>query len=201
MSLAPLPPIQIGGRPGAVGRGRAPTDPNRTPSARSGVPVTGRFYVQGQPAGSPASYTFINGALTPFSVAAHGYNRNAARTLAAEQLAQHPEWYDTLPAAALLESLSNAPTPTNPLDAAPDQSSRVLLARTLQDAEDPETSNAQSMTERVENALETLRYRQLERRQRELRTLIAEADRRADHEMLTTLTAEKLQIDRKLREQ
>ena len=56
------------------------------------------------------------------------------------------------------------------------------------------------MTERVQNALETLRYRQLERRQRELRVLIAEADRRADHTMLTTLTAEKLQIDRKLRE-
>jgi DNA primase len=126
-----------------------------------------------------------------------------ARTLAAEQLAQHPEWYDNLPAAALLESLANAPAPPNPLDAAPDQPSRILLARTLQDTEDPDTasSNAQSMTERVENALETLKYRQLERRQRELRALIAEADRRADHTMLTTLTAEKLQIDRKLREQ
>ena len=56
------------------------------------------------------------------------------------------------------------------------------------------------MTERVENALETLKYRQLERRHRELRTLIAEADRRGDHEMLTKLTTEKLQIDRKLRE-
>jgi DNA primase len=127
---------------------------------------------------------------------------DSARALAAEQLIQHPEWYESLPAAALLESLANAPAPPNPLDAAPDQPSRVLLARTLQDTEDPDTSNnAQSMTERVENALETLRYRQLERRQRELRSLIAEADRRADHAMLTTLTAEKLQIDRKLREQ
>ena len=124
-----------------------------------------------------------------------------ARMLAAEQLIQHPEWYDSLPAAAVLESLANAPAPPNPLDAAPDQPSRILLARTLQDAEDPETtSNNQSMTERVENALETLKYRQLERRQRELRTLIAEADRRGDHAMLTNLTAEKLQIDRKLRE-
>jgi outer membrane receptor protein involved in Fe transport len=59
-----------------------PSAPNRTPSARSGIPLTGRFYVQGQPPGSPASYTLVNGALTPFSVAAHGYNRNAARTLA-----------------------------------------------------------------------------------------------------------------------
>jgi DNA primase len=56
------------------------------------------------------------------------------------------------------------------------------------------------MTEQVENALHTLEHRQLERRQRELRNLIAEADRRGDQEMLRKLTAEKLQIDRKLRE-
>jgi DNA primase len=126
-----------------------------------------------------------------------------ARTLAASQLSQHPEWYDTLPSAALLEALSNAPAPPNPLDAAPDQQSRILLARALQHEDKPSTSsssNTQSMTEQVENALHTLAHRQLERRQRELRTLIAEADRRGDHEMLTRLTAEKLQIDRKLRE-
>ena len=53
--------------------------------------------------------------------------------------------------------------------------------------------------ERIDHALLTLEYRQLERRQRELRTLIAEADRRGDEEMLKKLTAEKLQVDRKLR--
>lgn len=127
-----------------------------------------------------------------------------ARTLAADQLSQHPEWYESLPSATLLETLSNAPAPPNPLDAAPDQESRVLLALTLQHADDGSSSNAQSgsqsTTEQVENALYTLAYRQLERRQRELRTLIAEADRRGDQEMLTKLTTEKLQIDRKLRE-
>jgi DNA primase len=124
----------------------------------------------------------------------------AARTLAAEQLSQHPEWYNSLPAAALLEVLSHAPTPPNPLDAAPDHESRALLARTLQREADTAASNPQSMTEQVENALHTLEHRQLERRQRELRTLIAEADRRGDQEMLRNLTAEKLQVDRKLRE-
>jgi DNA primase len=125
-----------------------------------------------------------------------------ARTLAADQLSQHPEWYDSLPAAALLEALSHAPAPPNPLDAAPDQHSHLLLARALQHADDltASSSNTQSMTEQVENALHTLAHRHLERRQRELRTLIAEADRRGDHEMLRKLTAEKLQIDRKLRE-
>jgi DNA primase len=121
-----------------------------------------------------------------------------ARTLAVDQFIQHPEWYDGLPSSALLESLANAPAPPDLLDAAPDQQSRALLARILHETEDP-ASNAQPMTEQVENALHTLEHRQLERRQRELRTLIAEADRRNDQEMLIKLTSEKLQIDRKLR--
>jgi DNA primase len=126
---------------------------------------------------------------------------NPARTLAATRLSEHPEWYDSLPSAAVLESLANAPAPSNPLDAAPDQSGRVLLARALHEAEDSESSSSpQSLAEQVENALHTLEHRQLERRQRELRTLIAEADRRGDHEMLTRLTSEKLQIDRNLRQ-
>jgi len=125
-----------------------------------------------------------------------------ARARAADGLSQHPEWYDSLPASALLENLANAPTPANPLDAAPDQQSRAMLARVLQHTDDASeaSSQAQSMTEQVENALHTLEHRQLERRQREIRTLIAEADRRGDHEMLMKLTAEKLQIDRRLRE-
>ena len=54
----------------------------RGPAARSGVPLTGRYFITGQPAGAPASYTLINGQATAFSVAAHGYNRNAQRSLA-----------------------------------------------------------------------------------------------------------------------
>jgi DNA primase len=127
--------------------------------------------------------------------------QDPARILAAEQLSQHSEWYDSLPAAALLETLSHAPAPPNPLDAAPDQQSHVLLARALQYADDPAaSSNTQSMTEQVENALHTLAHRQLERHKRELRTLMAEATRRGDEEMLSTLTEELRQIDRKLRE-
>ena len=129
---------------------------------------------------------------------------DAARTLAAARLAEHPEWYDGLPAAALLESLAHAPVPPNPLDAAPDQPSRALLARTLQQAAetgetDPRDGNALSMSQQVENALHTLEGRQLERRQREIRAQIAEADRRGDQAMLTTLMTEKLRIDKLLR--
>ncbi|MDQ2832762.1 MAG: DNA primase [Acidobacteriota bacterium] len=126
---------------------------------------------------------------------------DAARVLAAATLSQHPEWYDNLPSAALLESLSNAPAPPNPLDAAPDQGSRALLALALQQAQEPGSQGeGQSAVQQVENALHTLEHRMLERRQRELRSLIAEADRRGDYEMLARLTAERLQADRNLRE-
>jgi DNA primase len=126
-----------------------------------------------------------------------------ARIAAATQLADHPEYYENLPSATLLESLAHAPAPPNPLDAAPDQQSRALLARTLQDTADPDTTTGNTqltLTEQVENALHTLAHRHLERRQREIRSSIAEADRRNDQPMLTQLIAEKLKIDRQLRE-
>ncbi|WP_263382865.1 DNA primase [Granulicella arctica] len=122
-----------------------------------------------------------------------------ARTMAADQLLQHPEWYESLPTATLLEALSNAPAPENPLDIAQDQESRATLARVLMHADEPGDGEQLTMPERVENALHTLEHRRLERRQRELRTMIAEADRRNDQEMLAQLTTEKLQIDRALR--
>ncbi|MEO8737468.1 MAG: DNA primase, partial [Edaphobacter sp.] len=119
-----------------------------------------------------------------------------ARILAADQLSQHPEWYENLPAAAVMETLANAPVPANPLDAAQDPQSYTLLALALQHHEDPEEADArpdaQSMTEQVEHALHALETRRLERRQREIRTLIAEADRRGDQAILTQLTSEKL---------
>ncbi|MDW5265905.1 MULTISPECIES: DNA primase [Acidobacteriaceae] len=127
-----------------------------------------------------------------------------ARILAADQLSQHPEWYENLPAAALIETLANAPVPPNPLDAAQDPQSHTLLALALQHHEDPAEadarSDAQSMTEQVEHALHTLETRYLERRQREVRTLMAEADRRGDHDMSNKLAAERAQIDRTIRQ-
>ncbi len=65
---------------------------------------------------------------------------------------------------------------------------------------EPRSGNAQSTVQLVTNALHTLEHRHIERRQREIRTLIAEADRRGDQEMLTKLMAERLTLDRRLRE-
>ncbi|HEY0162166.1 MAG TPA: DNA primase [Edaphobacter sp.] len=124
-----------------------------------------------------------------------------ARQLAATRLSEHPEWYDGLPSSAMLETLAAAPAPENPLDAAPDQSSRVLLARALQQHEPAEglATAPPSLGEQVEDALHTLERRHIERRLRELRSLIAEAERRSDTQMLTSLLQEKMQLDRQLR--
>jgi len=51
----------------------------------------------------------------------------------------------------------------------------------------------------VGNALKSLQVRRLERRLRELRVLIAEAQRRGDETMLRQLAHEKLQLERELR--
>jgi DNA primase len=125
-----------------------------------------------------------------------------ARTLAATRLAEHPEWYDGLPSSAILEALALAPAPENPLDAAPDQPSRVLLARALEQTAEPAegATPLASLAEQVEDALHTLQYRHMQRRQRELRALVTEAERRGDQEMHTRLTNELSLLNRQLRE-
>ncbi|HWG17845.1 MAG TPA: DNA primase [Acidobacteriaceae bacterium] len=115
------------------------------------------------------------------------------RELAAGSLAAHPEWIADLATADLLDALANAPAPPNPLDAAHSDELRAHLAHTLDHAP-PQSDPLQ-----VEGAIETLKYRSLERHQRELRHQIAEADRRGDKDALESLMAEKVDIDRKLR--
>ena len=124
-----------------------------------------------------------------------------ARQLATTRLAENPAWYDGLPSSAVLEALVLAPPPENPLDAAPDQPGRVLLARALDhsDTEDIATE-PRSLAEQVEDALHTLEHQHLEHRQRELRVLIAEAERRGDHSMHAKLTQELVLHIRRLRE-
>jgi len=122
---------------------------------------------------------------------------DAARRLAAEQVAAHPEWIADLTMADLLESLANGPVPDNPLDAATTTEARAQLAMTL---EHPAEVNDPAVVVAVQNALHTLEGRRLERRQRELRNQIAEADRRGDQAMLDKFVMEKMQVDRALRE-
>jgi DNA primase len=130
-----------------------------------------------------------------------------ARTLAARGLEEHPEWYEGMTAGPLFDALAHGLVPANPLDAAPDDETRAMLAEVLASQPDPEAvlhaqrgSVLQSMGEQVEHALRSLHTRYLERRQRELRSAIADAERRGDQAMVNTLTLEKMRVDRSLRE-
>ncbi len=131
-----------------------------------------------------------------------------ARQQAAIELQQHPEWIEGLPAGPLLESLANAPVPQNPLDAAPDDSSRTMLAEVLAAQTDPEAraneqqsrTEEQPMTEQVANALLSLHERQLKNRQEALRKEMAEAERRGDTALVDRLTAENMAVNKMLRE-
>ena len=130
-----------------------------------------------------------------------------ARARASAELQQHPEWLEGLPAGPLLEALASAPVPQNPLDAAPDDDTRTMLAQILASQVDTETASQrqsrtepQSMHEQVDNALHSLAFGQLERRQRELRSSLAEAGRRGDSAMVDRLTLEKIKVDKALRE-
>ena len=138
-----------------------------------------------------------------------------ARALAAAELTAHPEYVDGLQAGELLDRLAQAGAPysgidANPLDAAHDDSSRALLARALETpsaagnsaaAHDPGYAEAahQPTAPQVRNALLTLELRHLERRQREIRVALGEAQRRNDPTEMTTLMQEKVAIDRALR--
>ncbi|WP_433967431.1 DNA primase [Tunturiibacter gelidiferens] len=60
-----------------------------------------------------------------------------ARLLAAEQLSQHPQWYEGLLCASLFEALCDVSISGNPLDAAPDAQSKTLLAAALIEPMEP----------------------------------------------------------------
>ncbi len=117
-----------------------------------------------------------------------------ARLLAAERLAENPDWYDGLAAGPLFDALAHGAAPENPLDAAQDDGSRALLAEVLHTAHEGWVGVAD-----VEGALHTLEEKRLVRRQRELRSAIAEAERRGDQPMVERLMLEKMAVDRKLR--
>lgn len=125
---------------------------------------------------------------------------DSARRMAADSLAAHPEWIADLRSAAVIEVLVNAPAPENPFEAAPDPASRSLLAAALHaSSELPDAPEQSSLVERVRGALETLHERYRDRRSRELRAGMSEAQRRGDEPMLRQLMQEKIALDRERR--
>ena len=131
---------------------------------------------------------------------------DAARNAAVAELEEHPEWYEGLAAAPLFDTLVRAPAPENPLDAAPDQASRALLAEVLGSVIDTTTASQmqtrgvpQTLAEQVGQHVQALERRHLERRLRDLRASIADAVRRDDSAGLHEMNLEKMKLDRALR--
>jgi DNA primase len=81
-----------------------------------------------------------------------------------------------------------------PLAALTEPVQRALLAQTLL------RESGEVELEQVEAALESLKYRQLEALQRRVRADIAEAERRGDWAQLAVFMAEKLKVDRQMRD-
>jgi len=116
-----------------------------------------------------------------------------SRRLAAEALAQQPTWFEHLGCFAALQALAGRQA-RDPMDVVEDEAQRALLAETLlAETKPPDESEVQS-------AIQEIHERAIESRQRDLRALIAEAERRADHAELALLTQQKLDLDRALRQ-
>jgi DNA primase len=115
-----------------------------------------------------------------------------SRRLAAQALAEQPTWFDHLGSFQALQALAGREA-RDPMDVVEDPAQRALLAETLLAETKPPEENE------VRSAIQEIQERTIERRQRELRTLIAEAERCGDFAELALLTQQKLELDRALR--
>jgi len=116
-----------------------------------------------------------------------------ARRLAAQALAEQPTWFEHLGAFQAMQALA-ARQARDPMDMVEDEAQRALLAEALLAETKPP-----SETE-VQSAIQEIQERAIENRQRELRVLIAEAERGGDFAELAVLTQQKLDLDRALRQ-
>ena len=115
-----------------------------------------------------------------------------ARRLATQAILQQPAWFEQLRAAPALLALANRQA-NDPMDVIEDPAQRALLAEALL----AETKPPESVE--VQSAIQEIEERSIETELRNLRVLIAEAERRADHAELALLTQKKLTLDRELR--
>ena len=116
----------------------------------------------------------------------------AARRLAAQALTEQPAWFEHLGTFPAMQALA-ARGARDPMDVVEDQAQRALVAEALlAEVKPPEESEVQS-------ALQEIHERALAARLRDLRALIAEAERRGDFAELALLTQQKLELDRSLR--
>jgi DNA primase len=108
-------------------------------------------------------------------------------------LEAQPECFASIGVAHLLDPL-RLRTTHDALDALEPGSGRAMLAEILM------REGGELSPEELEGAVATLRHHHLQQKQRALRAEIAEAERQNDQQRLLTLTAQKLTLDRALRE-
>jgi DNA primase len=110
-----------------------------------------------------------------------------------QALHDQPQSFEGLSVAPILNALRDR-GPQEPLAAVSDPSHRALLAQALL------RESGEVEIQEVEAALESLKYRHLEALQRRVRADIAEAERRGDLAQLAVFMAEKLKVDRQMRD-
>lgn len=115
-----------------------------------------------------------------------------ARRLAGQAVTEQPAWFEHLGTFGALQAVAARQT-RDPMEVVHDEKQRALLAEALLgEARPPELAE-------VQGALQEIEERALENRLRELRGLIAEAERRGDVAELAGLTQQKMDLDRALR--
>jgi DNA primase len=115
-----------------------------------------------------------------------------ARSQAVAAVQQRPAWFEHLGAYLALVALAGRAA-CDPMAVVEDEAQRALLAEALlSEVKPPEY-------EEVQGAIQEIEERALENRLRDLRSLIAEAERRGDFTELALLTQQKLDLDRALR--
>ncbi len=120
-------------------------------------------------------------------------DNEAARRLAAQALEEQPAWFEHLGVYRALQLLAGRQA-RDPMDVVEDPAQRALLAEALLGETRPPEVNE------VQSAIQEIQERAIESRQRDLRALIAEAERRGDFAELAVLTQQKLELDRALRQ-
>jgi DNA primase len=110
-----------------------------------------------------------------------------------QALHDQPQSFEGLSVAPILTVLRDR-GPLEPLSAVSDPGHRALLAQALL------RESGEVELREVEAALESLKYRHLEALQRRVRADIAEAERRGDLAQLAVFMAEKLKVDRQMRD-
>ena len=116
-----------------------------------------------------------------------------SRRVAMEAIAAKPHLFEHLGVFPALQELAGRRA-ADPMEAVTDQAQRGLVALALLHEEHPPPASE------IAGAIQELEERANESRQRELRHLIAEAERRGDFAEMTVLMKEKMELDRALRE-